>query len=108
MEEQRICIKFCYRLGKTTTETYDMLRTAFASDCISRSRAFEWHARFQKGRESTDDDERAGRPTTVRTPDAIARGDAVIRIVSRSLIIRRIRSTLRLQITFCFHCLSLI
>ena len=27
--EQRACIKFCFKLGKTATECYEMLKTAF-------------------------------------------------------------------------------
>ena len=27
--EQRACIKFCFKLGKTATECYEMLNTAF-------------------------------------------------------------------------------
>ena len=27
--EQRDCIKFCFKLGKTATECYEMLKTAF-------------------------------------------------------------------------------
>jgi len=26
--EQRACIKFCFKLGKTATECYEMLKTA--------------------------------------------------------------------------------
>jgi hypothetical protein len=27
--EQRTCIKFCFKLGKTATECYEILKTAF-------------------------------------------------------------------------------
>jgi hypothetical protein len=27
--EQRACIKFCFKLGETATESYEMLKTAF-------------------------------------------------------------------------------
>ena len=27
--EQRACIRFCFKLGKTATECYEMLKTAF-------------------------------------------------------------------------------
>ena len=29
LREQRACIKFCFKLGKTATECYEMLKTAF-------------------------------------------------------------------------------
>jgi len=29
LREQRACIKFCFKLGKTATECHEMLKTAF-------------------------------------------------------------------------------
>ncbi|UYV84533.1 hypothetical protein LAZ67_X002487 [Cordylochernes scorpioides] len=37
--EQRYAIKFCVRLGKNATETFQMLQKAFKDDCISRSQS---------------------------------------------------------------------
>ena len=34
---------------------------------MSRTRSFEWHRWFKKGREDVEDDPRSGRPTTSRT-----------------------------------------
>ena len=67
MEEQRICIKFCVKLGKTGSETLEMLKTAFGDAALAKTAVYEWHKRFKEGRESVKDDERAGRPTTSRT-----------------------------------------
>ena len=41
VDEQRVCIEFCVRLGKTGSETFEMLRQAFCDSCMSRSRTFE-------------------------------------------------------------------
>jgi hypothetical protein len=43
VDEQRVCIKFCVRLGKTGSETFEMLKQAFGDSCMSRSRTFEWY-----------------------------------------------------------------
>jgi histone-lysine N-methyltransferase SETMAR len=40
--EQRVCIKICQKLGKTATETYEMLQQAFGETALSRSKTFEW------------------------------------------------------------------
>ena len=32
--EQRACIKFSFKLGKTATECYEMLKTAFVCVCV--------------------------------------------------------------------------
>jgi len=59
--EQRANIKFCFKLGKTFTETHQMMKQVYGDDCLSRSRIHEWFKRFQEGREDLEDDERLGR-----------------------------------------------
>jgi len=34
--EQRACIKFCFKLGKTATEYYETLKTAIKDQAIGR------------------------------------------------------------------------
>jgi len=68
VDEQRVCIKFCVRLGKTGSDTFEMLNMAFGDSCMSRSRTFEWSGRFKNGRNSTAKDDRSGRPSTATTP----------------------------------------
>ena len=69
--EERYAIKFCFKLGKNATETYEMLQTAFGASCINRASVLGWHKRFKEGRESVRDDERCGRSKDVNTPDLI-------------------------------------
>ena len=68
--QQRVCIDFCFRLGKTGAETYEMLQAAFGELCLSRSKTFEWYSRFKSGRRSFEDDPaQAGlTPPTPRRP----------------------------------------
>ena len=40
VDEQRVCIKLCVRLGKTGSETSDMLEQAFGDSCMSRNRTY--------------------------------------------------------------------
>ena len=72
-EEERYAIKFCFRLGKNATQTYEMLQTAFGPSCKNRASVFEWHKRFKEGRESVRDDERCGKSKEVNRPDLIGR-----------------------------------
>ena len=58
---EEYAIKFCFKLGKNATETYGMLQTAFRPSCMNRASVFEWHKRFNEGRESVRDDESCGR-----------------------------------------------
>ena len=70
--EEWYALKFCFKLGKNAaTETYGMLQTAFRQSYMNRASFFEWHKRFQEGRESVRDDERCERSKEVRTPELI-------------------------------------
>jgi hypothetical protein len=44
--EQRVCIKFCMKLSKSTTETLEMLREAIGEHSLSQMAVFEWHSHF--------------------------------------------------------------
>jgi len=42
LKEQRVCVKFCFLLGKTAAETVTMLRGAFKEEALSQARVYEW------------------------------------------------------------------
>ena len=44
--EQRICIKFCFKIGKTVTETYQLLQQAYGEDKMGRTQVFDRFRRF--------------------------------------------------------------
>ena len=66
--EKRYAIEFCFKLGKNAaTEMYGMLQTAFRPSGMNRASVFEWHKRFNGGRESVRDDERCDRSKEVNS-----------------------------------------
>jgi hypothetical protein len=69
--EQRVCIEFCVKLGKSATEVFEMLREDFGELSLSRTAVFEWHSRFKACRESVKGDERSGRPSTSKTTENV-------------------------------------
>ena len=69
--EEQYAIKFCFKLGKNTTETYRMLPTTFRPSCMTQASVFEWHKRFKEGTESVRNDERCGRSKEVNRPELI-------------------------------------
>ena len=91
--EQRACIKFCFKLGKTARECYEMLKTAFGEQAMGRSQTFQWFFRFNAGRTSTHDDERSGRPVSSSTPEMIEIARQIIR-EDRRRTIDEVSSTL--------------
>ena len=46
--EQRICIKFCFKIGKTATETYQLLQQAYGEDAMGRTQVFDWLHRLKR------------------------------------------------------------
>ena len=40
--EQCICIKFCFKIGKTKMETYQLLQQAYGEDAMGHTQVFDW------------------------------------------------------------------
>jgi hypothetical protein len=66
--EQRICLIFCFRLGKTATEAHEMLQKAFKEEALSRTQVLEWFVGFKM---SIEDHPHSGRPSTSRTDENV-------------------------------------
>lgn len=69
--EQRANIKFCFKLGKTFTQTYESMKKVYGDDCLSRSQIHSWYGRFRDGRDDLNDDSRPGRPVTASTDELV-------------------------------------
>jgi hypothetical protein len=65
--EQRINIKFCVKLGKSISETLQMLTEAYGADAMKKSSVFDWHKRLKEGWEDVKDNERTERLKPHRT-----------------------------------------
>ena len=87
--EQRICIKFCFKIGKTATETYQLLQQVYGEDAMGRTQVFDWFRRSKEGRSSVQSDPRSGRPSTPRKEEMIAKVRTVVRN-NRRLTVREI------------------
>ncbi|GFX71171.1 protein GVQW3 [Trichonephila clavipes] len=98
--DQRICIKFCFKLGKTGTKTYEIMKTAFGDEAMSRPRVFEWFRRFKEGRQSVNSDLSSGRPSISRNKDKIAQVKAVVRS-DRRLTVRKIAQECHISVGSC-------
>ena len=69
--DQRICIKFCFNLGKSCTETIEMIQKAFVDESMGITQINEWYRWFENGRTSLDSDHRSGWPSLTTTPENI-------------------------------------
>ena len=73
VKEQRICLKFCFKLGKTDSETHRMLIEAFGDNTVGQTETYDWFKRFKNGWMSVDDEESSGRPSTGTTTENVAK-----------------------------------
>ena len=60
-------VKFCIKLGKSASETLELINQAYGDDALSRTRVFEWHKMFKEGQELV------GHPTTIQTDAQVAK-----------------------------------
>jgi HTH domain in Mos1 transposase len=65
------CIKFCFKIGKNATETFELIKLAFEDVSLSRCVTIDWFKCFKEGRISIEDDHRPGRPFAPKTNDTI-------------------------------------
>jgi len=77
--EQRICVKICFKLGKSFSETFEMLQQAFEDEAMSRTQSHEWYICFKEGRTSIADNESSGRSSTSKKEENIQKVRKVIR-----------------------------
>ena len=76
--EQRYAIKFCVKLGKSGSKTLQWLRTACGDVVLSSSQVIRRYKAIKDGREGAEDEQRAGRHSTSRTENNVARVKAVV------------------------------
>jgi len=71
--EQCYTIKFCVKLGKSGSKTWQLLRIAYGDAVLSSAQVLRWHKAFKEGRESIEDEQCAGHPSTSRTENIVGR-----------------------------------
>ena len=77
-EEQRGMILFLWSEGVTGAEIHRRLSAQYGDIAIPRRSVYEWIKKFQHGRTSVKDKERAGRPSTSITDSNVEDARAMI------------------------------
>jgi len=62
--EQRINIKFCFKLQKSAKEKHEMLKLVYVEAAVTMKTVYKRFERFRNGCESVEDEERSGPPST--------------------------------------------
>ncbi|GBM79162.1 Putative uncharacterized protein FLJ37770 [Araneus ventricosus] len=95
--EQLVNIRFCFKLGKTATETHKILMKVYGVDAVSKKCVSEWFKRFRDGKEDVKDEPRSGRPPINTTPDNIERVRRML-VDDRRLSLRMIAEELKISL----------
>ncbi|KAJ8943439.1 hypothetical protein NQ318_015719 [Aromia moschata] len=65
--EQRVNLKFLFKLEKTFTEAYAMLKEVYGHECLSHTQVFEWFKLSKEGRETTEINPRRSNSNLLQT-----------------------------------------
>jgi histone-lysine N-methyltransferase SETMAR len=98
-------MKYCVKLGKPFTETFEILKTAFANEALGRTQTYEWWKYFKDGRTSIDDDPCSSRPSISKTDEIVAKAKEVIRS-NRRLTVREVAEVVSISKTVCHEILT--
>ena len=69
--EQLSVIKFLVAEGCKAVEIHSRMSTVYGATCFSRKNVYKWAKLFEERRRSVEDEDRAGRPTKVRSREVI-------------------------------------
>ena len=85
------------KLGKSATETYDLLKKDYGDECLSHTQVVEWFKRFEEEREETRYDWRPGHPNTSKTEANIEKVSEIVR-QNRRLSIRAVAELINVDV----------
>ena len=104
LKKQRFAVKFCVKLGKSTTETFAMLNMAYGDVAMKRATCFRWNKRIKNGWLSVEDDERSGCPSTSTDDPHIDEINNLVR-ANRRLTVRELAEEYGISVGSCHHIL---
>jgi hypothetical protein len=57
--EQHVCVKLCFKLRKTFSEPFEMLKQASGDKALSGTQTHEWYKCCKESQTSIEDNERS-------------------------------------------------
>jgi histone-lysine N-methyltransferase SETMAR len=79
VERQRCAIEFCVRLGKSGSETLQLVHQAYGDNAMRRAAVFKWWKRFRDGEMNVKDEPRSGRPSTAVTEANVEKAEELLK-----------------------------
>ena len=94
--EFRVLIKHCFLMKKNTVQTKQWLDKYYPGFAPAQSNIIYWFAEFKRGRTTTNDSKRSGRPNEAITPENIKKVHKLI-LADRKLKLLDIADTLKIS-----------
>ena len=63
-DNECVCVKFCFLLGRTTAQTGTILKEAFKDEAMGTTRVYKWFSHCERGEMSVEDPPHCGLPST--------------------------------------------
>jgi hypothetical protein len=63
VNSEQVAIKFCFKAGRTATETDEMVCAAYRDEALKQSNIFRWYGWYHDGQEDIHDNLRRGCPS---------------------------------------------
>lgn len=95
-KEFRVLIKHCFLMGKNTVGAKQWLDKHYGDSAPGKSTIIDWYAEFKRGRTSTVDAERSGRPKSAVVPENIKNVHKIV-LKDRKMKLREIADTLKIS-----------
>jgi len=99
------CIKFSFTIGKTATETHQLLQQSYGEDAMGRTQVFDWFRRFKEGRTTVQKRHRSGRLSTSRNEEMTAKVRKIFRN-NRRLTVRKLEDSCEISVGSCDEILT--
>uniref|UniRef100_A0A224XRL1 Putative transposase n=1 Tax=Panstrongylus lignarius TaxID=156445 RepID=A0A224XRL1_9HEMI len=100
LKEQRLAVKFRVKLGKSATETFSMLNTAYGDVVMKRTACFRGYERFKGGRQTIEDESILPRPSMSTDDQHIDKLNILVR-ANRRLTIRELAKECGISVGSC-------
>lgn len=103
--EKRVVIKYLHMKGLSTQQIHEDMKEVLADDAPSQATVYRWVAELKRGRQSTEDEHRSGRPVEACTDENIESvQDMILR--DRRLTINHVAECLKLSNGTIHHIIS--
>jgi len=103
--KKHVVIRYLNLKGLSAAEILGELNSVLGDNALSGATIYRWIAEFQRGRKSTEDEHRSGRPVDVCTDENVRHANDMI-TTDRRLTVRYVAACLKLSYGITHHVIT--